>query len=252
MKRAIPLIMLLAIAFSGFALPRYYTKAERKKMAADSLRIADSLRVIDSLRIADSIRIADSCMIARYRVADKIRTIEKAKKAEEKRKNEELKRTIALTEDTSAAITSSAVDNISARTVVIGSNSPYVKEIDSLQSKIDSLSDYLYDGDSRFKTMRTFAVSEKMRYMLYLLKNKMKDTSEIVSCCNKLFELYALKYDLLLAIKKSQDDNTKIFIQAHIEEHRRKMAELGDFLVSLTPEVPFHPELHLREELAGQ
>lgn len=245
-------MIFFAGTFSGYPLPRYYTKAERKKIHDDSLKIADSLRVADSIRIADSTRIADSCMIVRYHVSDKIRIKEKRQKTEEKRRAEELKKTILLTEDTSGPIVPGAVDNISARTIVINPDNPYAKEIDSLQLKIDSLNNCIYESDSRFRDMKTFALSEKKRYMLFLLDNKIKDTSAILTCCNKLFEVYTLRYDLMLAIRKSQDDNTKSFIQFHIEEHQRKMVELSNFLISLSPEVPFYPGRNLQESVTKE
>ena len=90
--------------------------------------------------------------------------------------------------------------------------------------------------------MKKFAISEKKRYMKYLLEHKIKDISSIVTFCNTLFELYTIKQDLLFAIWRSQSGNIKGLIQLHINEHKRKMANLDDFLLALIPDVPFYPK----------
>ncbi|MBN1757117.1 MAG: hypothetical protein JW863_02300 [Chitinispirillaceae bacterium] len=245
MKIFFIVIVLFAGPFSEFASAKWYSRSKQRRL--DSLRVADSLRIIDSTRVADSMRIADSCMMARYHEADMIRTMEKAQKAEaehnveEERRAEELKKTILLSEETSEPNTPSGGDDVTARTVVIDQHNPYARTIDSLQARIDCLNSTIYDNDARFRDMKTFAFSEKKRYLQYLMKNKMKDTSAVLDCCNRLFEVYTLKHELLLAIQKSQAGNTKTFIQYHIEEHQRKLAEVSDFLLSLSPEVPFHP-----------
>ena len=225
--------MLIAGPLSVFTPAKWYSR--KLQLQLDSMKIADSLRVIDSIRIADSTRIADSCMLARYRKSDKML-------AEEKKRKAERKAAAAQAVEDITPIVESDVDNFSARTIVIDPSNSRAKEIDSLQAKIDSLNNYIYNSDSRYNTMRTYALSEKKRYMLYLLRNKMKDTAAILICCNQLFEVYTLRQELLLAIRKSQDANTKTFIQYHIEEHQKKLAELTGFIHSLTPDVPFYPE----------
>jgi hypothetical protein len=249
MKKVLVIILLLAGPFSDYTSAKWYSRTLQLKL--DSLKIADSLRVIDSIRFVDSMHIADSCMMARYRESDKIRVTEKIRRADSLKAAEMYKNT-SVTEDINAPILPGESDNITARTIVIDPQNPYAKEIDSLQFKIDNLNNAIYDGDSRFKNMKTFAFPEKKRYMLFLLQNKMKDTTAILTCCNQLLDLYMLKYELLLTIRKSQDANTKSFIQFHIEEHQKKMGEVSNFLRSLTPDVPFSPERNLPGNLSGQ
>ena len=134
------------------------------------------------------------------------------------------------------------MDNLSGRTILIDPSNPYARLIDSLQKSIDSLNSALHDGDSRFKEMKGNSISERQRYIQFLLRNKMKDTSAVLSYCNGLFEIFKIREKLLFAIKNSQDPNTKFFIQRHIEKHKQKMADLNNFILALTPKLGSMPE----------
>jgi hypothetical protein len=70
--------------------------------------------------------------------------------------------------------------------------------------------------------------------------------------CNNLYEIYKVKQDMLFAIKNSQDPNTKTFIQSHIDEHRRKMADLSNFILAMTPKVPFLPQRDHHKKITEQ
>jgi hypothetical protein len=238
--RIVIIPLLVMVPLSVDARMRLYSRGAEEK------RVTDSLKVIDSLRSADSTRIADSCVIARYRGADVDLVKERKRKAEETAKN------APITPDPNDRILSSDDDIISARTVIIDPENPHGKTVDSLQHKVDSLNDALHDSDMRYKNMKAFPISEKKRYLIYLLQNKMKDTSEIVYYCNRLTELYKLKYELLLAIRDSQNANTKVFITSHIEEHMMKMAELSRFYCAMTPAVPFYPERNAHQLISEQ
>ncbi|MBN1760564.1 MAG: hypothetical protein JW863_19710 [Chitinispirillaceae bacterium] len=204
----------------------------------DEASAADSLKRLDSLRIADSIRVADSILVARYQKADV--KIENEKKA--------VNAAAAVAPPPSAPVTPATdatpkyVDNLSARTITIAPDNPFAGEIDSLQAVIDQVNDSLHDADYYFKKMKLFPTSERQRYISYLLTNNFKDSTQILVYLTRLFDMYKIKQNLLIAIRNSQDVNTKSFISYHLEEHLRKMGELSDLLLSFTPNVPFVPE----------
>ncbi len=239
MAKVIPIACVLVLILIDSASPKFYSRARQLKW------VADSLKRIDTLRIADSVHKADSLTVVRYERSDSMLVKEKRREAEE-RKN------APVMPDTEIIAIPREVDNVSGRTIVIDPKNPYAKAIDSLQKVIDSLNNFVHDNDSRFKEMKTFPVSEKKRYILFLLHNKLKDTSALVTYCNNVFEIYKVKQDLLLAIKNSQDPDTKNFIQNHIEEHRKKMAELSNFMLALTPKVPFLPQRGQRKRITEE
>jgi hypothetical protein len=239
MIKIITVAVIFVMVLSGNASSGWYSRARLDKW------VADSLKRIDTLRIADSVRKADSLTVMRYQQSDILVVKEKQREAEE-RKN------APVMPDTEVIPIPGMVDNTSGRTIVIDPKNPFAKTIDSLQKVIDSINTRVHDNDSRFKEMKSFPISEKTRYMVFLLKNKLKDTTSIVAYCNTLFEMYKTKHDLLLAIKNSQDPNTKNFIQHHIEEHKQKMSVLSNFILAMTPKVPFLPQREQRKKITGQ
>jgi hypothetical protein len=210
------------------AFAKMYSRALREKW------VADSLRRIDSVRITDSMHIADSLTVARYGQSDSIIAVERKQAAETPPP--------PVMPDTGVIPIPGEVDNLSGRTILIDPSNPYARLIDSLQKSIDSLNSALHDGDSRFKDMKGNSISERQRYIQFLLRNKMKDTSAVLSYCNGLFEIFKIREKLLFAIKNSQDPNTKFFIQRHIEKHKQKMADLNNFILALTPKLGSMPE----------
>jgi phosphopantetheine adenylyltransferase len=243
MKLILSLLLLFTVSISTHARIHLYSREAAEKYAAslkkaDSLRVADSLRAIDSLRIADSLHVADSLMIIRYKVIDA-----ETKKEHEKMKKE--KETVVfkpLEIDSSKLIPEDTFDNISARTIVINENSPYSREIDSLQKMVDSLYNVIHDHDPWFKNMKKFPISEKKRYMIYLLDNHFKDTAQILTCCNQLYQMYSTRISLLSAIRKSQTNNSKSFMSGHIEIIKQQLTELSDFIVALSTETLLIPQ----------
>lgn len=235
-KHLIPSLAILLLISLGDAKMRLYSRDLAEKW------VTDSLQRIDSLRVADSLRVSDSLVVARYQDADKTLKSERCKAAEIAAKNEAEKK---LTDSLHAVTRDSAmpgdVDNISARTIIIADNSPFAHEIDSLQHRVDSICAAIHDHDKWYTTMKSYPVSEKKRYMQYLMKNNIKDTAAILACCTKLYQMYVYKHELLLAIRKSQSANTKSFMTLHIDEHKRRMGELSEFLIALSPTVPFLP-----------
>jgi hypothetical protein len=234
MKLTPVMILLFVVSFSTNAAIHLYSRALAEKHVTDSIKAIDSSRVADSLRIAT--RISDSMMVDRYRAAEKDLKTEKIKE----QKALEAFKPVAV--DSSVPIIQDDVDDISARTVVIDQNNKYAAEIDSLQKKTDSIYNSIYDQDPLFKKMKTFPVSEKRRYMIYLMKNNLKDTTAIQNCCNQLFQAYSSKIDLLVAIRNSQTNNTKSFMTNQIEIFKQRMAELSNFIVALSAIVPSPPQ----------
>jgi hypothetical protein len=236
MRKIIPFLFIFIMVLIDSASPGWYSRARQEKWGTDSLKR------IDTLRIADSVHKADSLTVIRYEQPESLVIIEKKRDAEE-RKN------APIMPDTEVIPIPGMIDNTSGRAIVIDPKNPYARTIDSLQKVIDSINNYVHDNDSRFKEMKSFPISEKKRYMMFLLQNKLKDTVAIVTYCNMLFEVYKAKHCMLLAIKNSQDQNTKNFIQHHIEEHRQKMADLNNFILAMTPKVPFLPQRDPRRKI---
>ena len=165
--------------------------------------VADSLRRIDSLRVADSLKAADARFVSRYAVADKEVKIENAQLQKEMEKYKRVE------EDSSQIILPDEVDDISARTIEIDESNPYAKQIDSLQVSIDSINNGLHDHDKWYVNMKTFPVSEKVRYLSFLMQNHYKDSSAVLTYCNQLHQLYNCKLNMLIAIRNSQSNNSK-------------------------------------------
>lgn len=228
MKRIVTLFLLVIITGTSHGI-HLYSRALAEK------QVSDSLKAIDSVRVADSLHVADSMVTARYAIADTVYKNEKIKKKAEQ------EAAMPVKVDSSQRITSEDVDNVSARTIEIDDGSPYAKVIDSIQNRFDAVYDSIHNTDPWYKKMKTYHVTEKKRYMNYLLKNNMKDTASLLIYCNKLYEMYQMKIDLLIAIRKAQKANDKLFVTYHIEEQKRRIAELTEFLVALTPVVPFAP-----------
>ena len=222
---------------------RLYSRSQIEK------KTVDSTRIIDSLRVADSIRIADSVTISRYRTADG--TLNDEKKAGAAAA---AAATVPSPPEPSGPSVAAPKysENLSARFITIAPDNPYAPTIDSLQAVIDHLSDSLHDGDPYFRKMKVFPVSEKQRYIAFLLENRLKDSAQVLAYCTSVFELYKIKQSLLVAIRNSQDVNTKSFISGHIDEHMRKMGELSELLLTLTPKVPFAPVRNATAGSAGE
>jgi hypothetical protein len=204
--------------------------------------VADSLKRIDSLRVADSVRVADSMFISRYAIADT------AVKNENARNEKEMEKYRRVDVDSSKIILPDNVDDFSARTIEIDERNPYATVIDSLQNRIDSINSALHDTDQWFSKMKTYPVSEKKRYLLFLIQNHYKDSSAVLTYCNELHQLYECKLNLLVVIRNSQTNNSKSFMASPIEQQRQRIAELSNFLVALSPKVPFSLEKQKNEQ----
>ncbi|NLG18946.1 MAG: hypothetical protein GX556_16595 [Fibrobacter sp.] len=226
MRPVSTLFILLLFSFSSSAKIRLYSRDFASKC------VADSLARIDSMRVADSIRVADSTILSRYKTADIAYEDEKVKK------QKEIEASKPVEIDSSERIIQDSVDVISVRTLIIDEDNPFAREIDSLQNIMDSICNGIHDHDPWFKKMKTYAVSEKKRYMIYLMKNNLKDTSQILTYCNQLYQMYSTRIDLLGAIRNSQTTNAKIFITSHSHNLKEQMAELSDYILKLSSEEP--------------
>lgn len=232
MKAILIAAVVLAVYSSCSVHPKLYSREELEQRAADSLRI------VDSLRVADSIRIADSLMIARYHSADKVIKNERQQQQDSIVSEMFVFDAILPSDNT---IREEEGDAVSARSIQISPDNPLATKIDSLQVEFNRKNALLHDGDSHFKNMKTYATSEKKRYMQFLLKHKMKDTAQIAQYCNGLADLYRTQIAIFEALQESQDGNTKSFVRRHRLLYEERMEELSEFIVALTPEVPFRP-----------
>ncbi len=228
MKLIYGLMLLVIFSISSEGKLRLYSRELAEKY------VADSLKRIDSLRVADSIRVADSLMINRYQRAE----VEIREDMVRKEKEMEIYKPVET--DSSERIFRDSVDIFSARTIKIDANNQYALVIDSLQHRMDSICNSIHDNDPWFKNMKSFPISEKIRYMKFLMQHNYKDSASILVCCNQLSKMYSSRIDLLTAIKNSQTHNTRNFVNYRIENIRRQMSEIGDFIVALSPNIPYH------------
>jgi hypothetical protein len=230
MKQFSFVVLTLILTSTTDAKIRLYSRAFAEKW------VADSLARIDSLRVADSVKVADSLFVSRYAVADT------AVKNENARNEKEMEKYKRVDIDSSQIIVPDEVDDFSARTIEIDELNPYAKVVDSLQNRIDSINTALHDTDPWFSKMKTYPVSEKKRYLQFLIHNHYKDSSDALTYCNELYQLYGCKLDMLIAIRNSQTNNSKSFMASPIELQRQRIAELSNFLIALSPKVPFSVE----------
>ena len=231
MKAVIITAVIFAVFSSCSIHPKIYSREEQQQ------HIADSLRIVDSLRVADSIHVADSLMIARYQNADKV-----IKNERQQQQDSIVSEMFVF--DATVPVNEQADeegDAVSARSIKISPDNPQAKKIDSLQAEFDRKNALLHDGDSHFRNMKTYATSEKKRYMRFLLQHKMKDTAQIAEYCSGLADLYRTQIAIFEALQESQDGNTKSFVRRHRQLYETRMEELSEFIVALTPEVPFRP-----------
>lgn len=231
MKQIYGIMLLALFSISSDGKLRLYSRTLAEKHVTDSLNRIDSLRVVDSLRVADSL------VINRYQCAE----VEIRKEKIRIEKSMEVYKPVET--DSSERIFRDSVDIFSARTIKIDANNQYALTIDSLQNRMDSICNSIHDHDRWFRNMKIFPISEKIRYMNFLMKNNYKDSASILVCCKQLFKMYSSRIDLLTAIKNSQTHNTKKFVNYHIENIRQQMTELSDFIVALSPDIPSHLQL---------
>lgn len=219
------LFFILVSAFSC-ANVKLNTLQQREQIQADSLRIADSIRV------ADSVRTADSLLQARYEMGDM--------QLQEREKGEIsiIESRIQVDMDTVTDTYASDNNALASREIVIEQDNPYAREIDSLQAKIDSLDDLIYARDKKYASMKEYSLVDKKAYIRFLLKNHMKDTAQVLSCCERLYEILNLEHQKLVYILKTQKGNTRGLVNLHIKKVRAEMGDIGCFMLSFRPEVP--------------
>jgi hypothetical protein len=132
------------------------------------------------------------------------------------------------------AIKESDTDIVSARSIVIPQGHEYTGAIDSVQRIIDSISIELYEKDAHYKKMTTYPFEEKKRYFNYLIENRFKDTTQIVSWCEMMYAMLNLEQaKMYLIMKTQQDENTKTFLMAHLKRTQEKLVEWSTLMVSL-------------------
>lgn len=189
--------------------------------------ITDSLRVIDSIRIADSTHVADSLEVLRYESSDQANR-QKARQEALQAKAEDSARKAFV------AITTTDEDIVSARSVVIPEGHEYTGAIDSIQHAIDSIHVELFEKDAHFKKIVKYPFDEKKRYFNYLVENRFKDTTQIVSWCEVMYAMLNLEQAKMhLIIKTQQDENTKTFLMAHLKRTQEKLVEWSNLMVAL-------------------
>jgi hypothetical protein len=82
--------------------------------------------------------------------------------------------------------------------------------------------------------MTTYPFEEKKRYFNYLIENRFKDTTQIVSWCEMMYAMLNLEQaKMYLIMKTQQEENTKTFLMAHLKRTQEKLVEWSTLMVSL-------------------
>jgi hypothetical protein len=207
---------------------RLYSRALAEKWVTDSLKRVDSLRVVDSTRVADSM------FIARYKSADTTIVNEKLLK------DKEMEKYKRVDVDSSLVIVPDKNEDISTNIIEIDESNPQYAKIDSIQNRIDSINNSLHDTDPWFSKMKLSHISEKRRYLNYLLTNHYKDSAAVCTYCTQLYQLYMARLDMLITIRDSQVNNSKSLMAGPIEEQRLRIGELSNYLFAISPKVPLN------------
>ncbi len=218
-------VFILLISF-GCTNVKLNSFQRREELNVDSLRVADSLRVVDSIKTHDSL------VLARYAESDK-------KITEVEIYEKKIEESVALMKE-QAALESyeSDVGFFEPREIVIEDDNEYAGAIDSIQNKIDSLTQLIYESDERYVKMKDFTCKDKKAYMKFLLKNHFKDTSEVLSCCERMYTMLELEYEKLQLIIKTQEGNSRGFINLYIRKAKQEMGEIGRFMLLMSSDVP--------------
>jgi hypothetical protein len=222
---------MLKSLFSLACLTALYLSCAHARLNTFDVRqqlIADSLRVIDSIRIADSTRVADSLEVLRYESSD-LANRQKVRQEALQAKADDSARKAFI------AIKTSDEDIVSARSVVIPEGHEYAGAIDSIQHAVDSIYTELYEKDAHYKKMTKYPFDEKKRYFNYLIENRFKDTTQIVSWCELMYAMLNFEQAKMhLIIKTQQDENTKTFLMAHLKRTQEKLVEWSNLMVALS------------------
>jgi len=224
-------ITLYFIIFSSNSVDaRRISKEKHLKNIADSIHIADSLNRLDSIRIADSL-----CN-ARYKFAEEQLNEEESTEMELNRVDSQYLVNAVATYGQSVSYESD--DKNSVHEIIIDNNSTTSKKLDSIETLIDSFNTILYRNNSRYNQMKTYSVKDKKAFMQFLVKNNIKDTSEIINCCQLLYGLSELEQQKLFLILETQSGDNRAVLHLHLKRVRNELEELSRFLLSLSPQVP--------------
>jgi len=198
--------------------------------------VADSLKILESIRIADSIKTADSLLLTLY---------DKSEKTLVQQEKERAARAAALKayEAMDTAASSKSDTSVSpAREVIIDENSPQAKVIDSLQVIIDSLDAAMYGKDPYFSKMKNLSFQDKKAYLKYLLKNHLRDTTQVVTFCECFHCQLKTEHEKLLVIMETQEGDTKGVIHLHTKKTQVEMGDIGNLIYTLSSKVPLKIE----------
>lgn len=191
---------------------------------------ADSLGVLDSIRVTDSIQTRDSLTFSRYDTGEE-------KLAKKEKQKSDWTASIRHVEEKPAS--ADTVEEDSGPTeIVIEEDSKNAKEIDSLQTGIDSLQNKMYGDDKYFCKMKDYELADKKAYCKYLLKNHKKDTSEILHFCECIHKCLKMEHQKLLLIMGTLEGNERGIVFLHAKKAKIQMGEIGRFIYALTSKEP--------------
>jgi hypothetical protein len=189
--------------------------------------LTDSLRIADSIHIADSTHVADSLTLLRYESSDRANRQKALHDTKRARADDSARKAFV-------PIQESEDDIVSSRSVVIPEGHEHAAAIDSVQRIIDSLYVELYQKDDHFKKMTKYPLDEKKRYFRYLIENRFKDTTQILTWCEMMYAMLNLEQAKMhLIIKTQQDENTRTFLMAHLKRTQEKLVGWSNLMVSL-------------------
>lgn len=121
-------------------------------------------------------------------------------------------------------------NNSYSRREIIITDDSLLAEINYYQNKIDSLHNY----DNKYsKEMQELNLSDKERYINFLLKNHLKDTIDCINLCHRIHKILNHECDKLYIIAQAQKDNTKTFVNQHIKSKHAEMKVINNIWLNL-------------------
>jgi hypothetical protein len=203
----------------------------RRQRDADSAFMVDSLRQVDSVHRVDSLRAVNQSMIDEFAAAEEALKAEKARREQERLEQERLASQLQQEAVERATANENAVDG---RTIVIDPKSAVGIATDSLDREIAAVRARLYHTAKEYKKLETLNADDQVAYLRFLMKNKLRDTTEVVSAFEYLYQVQKMEYEKLTILRDALQGNDRSFVQAHLRTVQNQMGRLGVMILSFS------------------
>jgi hypothetical protein len=105
--------------------------------------------------------------------------------------------------------------------------------VDSLQGVIDMMSNEMY-ADKFFKKMKDYNFENKVSYLKYLFKYRLRDTVQVEDFCQKYQKVLLLecnRWSRIMELQSSiESTNVCATITLYVKRNKEYMGRIGDFL----------------------